>query len=70
MIKTENLPMCIRHYSDSGYKIRQVETGELYNDAVDVVPCQYTYEETDEPIDDEPLEADEVVQILLGGTTE
>lgn len=67
MIKTEDLKSRIRHYSDVGYKIRQIETGVLYDDAVDVLPCRYTYEETDEPIDEEPLEADEVVNILLGG---
>lgn len=30
--------------------IRQIETGEIYYDAVDVLPCRYTYEETDQPI--------------------
>lgn len=46
----------IRHWSDLNLKIRQIETGVVYDDAVDVVPCRYTYEETDEPIDvlDEP----------------
>lgn len=47
----------IRHYSDMALKIRQVETGKIYEDAVDVIPCRFTYEETDEPI--EPPEADE-----------
>lgn len=42
----------VRHYSDEGYKIRQVETGIIYEDAVDVLPCRYTYEETEEPIYD------------------
>lgn len=40
----------IRHYSDQNVLIRQVETGDLYEDAVDVLPCRYTYEETDQPI--------------------
>ena len=39
-----------RRYSDQGMKIRQIETGILYDDAVDVIPCPYTYEESDEPI--------------------
>lgn len=39
-----------RRYSDQGVKLRQIETGYLYDDAVDVIPCRYTYEETDEPI--------------------
>lgn len=41
----------VRTYSDSGLKIRQVETGDIYDDAVDVSPCRFTYEETDEPIE-------------------
>ena len=40
----------IRHYSDQNVLIRQVETGDLYEDAVDVLPCRYPYEETDQPI--------------------
>jgi hypothetical protein len=52
MIVTEMIDDRIRHYSDRGMKIRQVETGKLYEDAVDIVPCPYTYVETDEPIDD------------------
>lgn len=35
------------------FKIRQVETGIVYDDAVDVIPCRYTYEATDEPIESE-----------------
>ena len=57
------------HYSSVGMKIRQVETGLVYDDAVDIVPCPYTYEETDEPIEgDEQGEAtaEEVLEILLG----
>lgn len=45
----------IRHYSDENYKIRQIETGIVYYDAVDVMPCQYTYEETDEKIPDDEI---------------
>lgn len=67
MIKTEDLKSRIRHYSDVGYKIRQIETGVLYDDAVDVLPCRYTYEETAEPIDEEPLSAEDALDILLGG---
>ena len=37
----------IRHYSDQNLKIRQIETGAIYDDAVDVIPCKYNYEETD-----------------------
>lgn len=44
-----------RRYSDKNVKLLQVETGILYEDAVDVIPCRYTYEESDvpiEPVDD------------------
>lgn len=51
MIVTEMIDDRIRHYSDQGLKILQVETGKLYEDAVDIVPCPYTYDETDEPIE-------------------
>ena len=51
----------IRHYSNEGYLIRQVETNIIYEDAVDVIPCRYTYEETDIPIDhSEPEKEDEI----------
>lgn len=42
----------VHHWSDAGMRIRQVETGIVYDDAVDVMPCRYTYEETDEPIEE------------------
>ena len=47
-----------RRYSDKDVMIKQIETGNLYEDAVDVIPCKYTYEETDIPIEhpEEPIE--------------
>ena len=41
----------IRHYSDKGMYILQKETGLEFEDAVDTLPCKYTYEETDKPIE-------------------
>lgn len=41
------------------FKIRQIETGAVYDEAVDVLPCRYTYEATDEPIETEDAEATE-----------
>lgn len=49
-----------RRYSDKNVKLRQIETGNIYEDAVDVIPCRYTYEETDIPI--EPIEILEEVK--------
>ena len=44
----------VRHYSDVGVMIKQVETGTMYSDAVDVIPCRYTYQETDSPVEQTP----------------
>ena len=33
-------------YSDKGFYIEQIETGSLYDEAYDVIPCKYTYRET------------------------
>lgn len=46
----------IRHWSDAEMMIRQIETGIDYEDAVDNVPCLYTYEETDKPIETESFQ--------------
>ena len=47
-----------RTYSDKNYCIRQRETGIIYEDAVDVEGAPYTYEETDEKIE-QPQENEE-----------
>lgn len=51
MIKTDKFKIdgkkFIKTYSDT-YKIKQVETGIIYDYAIDVVPCKFTYEESDE----------------------
>ena len=39
-----------RTYSETGYYIRQVQTGVIYSEAIDVESAPYTYEETDEVI--------------------
>ena len=40
-----------RTYSDEEYKIKQLETGNVYDDAIDVENAPYTYEETEEKIE-------------------
>jgi len=60
----------VRHYSDRGMMMLQVETGIKYAEAIDVVPCRYTYEETDEPVDEDSgdeASPEELLAILLGG---
>ena len=67
MIKTEYLNdgTLIKHYSDAGFMLLQVETGVKYPDPVDLVPCRYTYEETDELIDgDEEITNDEFLDMI------
>ena len=49
----------IKHYSDKEVLLRQIETGAKYAEPIDVVPCRYTYEETDEPIYPEEPEHEE-----------
>ncbi len=49
----------IRHFSENGYTILQVETGIEYGEAVDVIPCRYTYVETDKPIEKVEEEVEE-----------
>ena len=44
----------IKHESDCGKIIRQVETGREYSSAVDVIPCRYTYEETEKDVPKRP----------------
>lgn len=41
----------IRRYSDRKMRIRQVETGYIYDEAVDVEGAPYTYTETDIPLE-------------------
>ena len=49
-----------RTYSDSKLMIKQVETGNVYTEAIDVENAAYTYEETGMSID-----ADELTDMRL-----
>ena len=40
-----------RRHSDLKVKIRQVETGYVYDEAIDVENAPYTYVETDIPLE-------------------
>ena len=46
----------IKHYAidENGkkYKIMQVETNVVYDEAIDVLPCRYTYKATDKVIEE------------------
>ena len=55
MIKQEKVKIGNREllhtYSDSNKYILQVETNTKYDETYDVIPCRYTYEETEEEIE-------------------
>lgn len=40
-----------RTYSDENYKIKQVQTGAIYDEAIDIENAKYTYIEIDEKIE-------------------
>ena len=47
-----------RTYSDLGMQILQVETGNVYSEAIDVEGAPYTYIEYEEPEVEESVDAD------------
>lgn len=49
-----------RTYSDSNLMIKQIETGNVYTEAIDIESAVYTYEETGMSID-----ADEITDMRL-----
>lgn len=67
MIITETVGDRIHTYSNIGMKIKQEQTGIIYDDAMDVPEKGYTYIETNEPIDSEQsLTPEEALNIILG----
>ena len=54
MIKQEKITInnkeFLHTYSDTKHYILQVETNVKYNEAYDIIPCKYTYKETNEEI--------------------
>ena len=52
MIKQTSLKSGLVHtYSTTEHLIKQVETGYIYDEAVDLATASYTYEETDDYTD-------------------
>lgn len=62
MIITEflNDGTLIKHYSDKGVLLLQNETGAKYAEPIDLVPCRYTYTETEEPIEEEDISSESI----------
>ena len=55
MIKQEEVILggntFLHTYSDSNFYIEQIETGSIYDETYDVIPCKFTYRETDKLIE-------------------
>ena len=51
-----------RTYSDIEHYIRQVETGNIYTEAIDIENASYTYEETDEIIEKPKTEIERLAE--------
>ena len=56
-----------RTYSNTNMRIRQDQTGAVYDEAIDVENRGYTYTETDIPVEEDTA-AEEILNILLGET--
>ena len=56
MLKQEKITInnkeLLHTYSDSNKYILQVETSDIYDEAYDVIPCRYTYTETEKEIEE------------------
>lgn len=66
MIIIETMESGLTHtYSDAGYKIRQLDTGVIYDDAIDIV--HHEYEETDIQIEESDIPDEEALRIIVGG---
>lgn len=53
----------IRTYSDEGYKLCQIETGDIYDEAIDI-EGRFTYEETEYKIDEDTPE-EEIEEVIV-----
>lgn len=40
----------VRQYSNAGFMILQNETCTIYSEAIDFIPCGFTYSETNIPV--------------------
>ena len=52
----------VQHESDDGKRIIQLETGRIYDEAIDSYPCRYTYAEIIQPEEKEIEENVEAVE--------
>lgn len=57
----------IRRYSDKHLMLLQTDTGTEYAEAIDVENTPHIYEETENPITEDVLTAEQALDILMGG---
>lgn len=69
MIVQERIGDFIRSYSDQGVYIHGGSPEADYAEAIDPASMGRTYTETDRPIEDEPIDAEEALRIITGGGT-
>ena len=62
MIVQEQFDNLLYTHSDSNFYIIQNETGQKYEDAWDILPCEYTYSESEELIPKREEEEDVSIQ--------
>ena len=58
-------PDLVKRYSDQGFLIQNDQTGDKYEEAVDIIGL-YTYTETNEYPESEEIDDHEALNILLG----
>ena len=56
----------VKTYSDADFYIRNVETGEIWGEAIDPVFMNRVYEETDQKIEEDEEEPSEPEPIMIG----
>lgn len=56
-----------RTYSDADVMIRNTATGAEYAEVINPENSGRQYIETDRPIEDEPIDAEEALRIITGG---
>lgn len=70
MIIQERKGDLIHTYSDKGVYVHGGYPEADYAEAIDPASLGRTYTETDRPIEDEPVTAEEALRIIMGGGEE
>lgn len=67
MIVRETMGDLVKTYSNKGMMIRQIGTGNLYSEAIDLLTSSISYEETDIPsCPEDEISDSEALAIIMG----